>query len=78
VPITASLRVILNGDAPSDVTYGLGAPGVWVYSGPGSSGVLKYTGGDPVKLVLLKLNPSANPSFLLKAKLTGQTRARRA
>ena len=70
-PVTASLRVILNCDSPSDVTYTLGAPGVWEHSGPGISGILKYTGGDPVKLLFLKFNPAANPSFILKAKLKG-------
>jgi hypothetical protein len=74
-PVTASLRVILNGDAPSDVTYPLVAPGVWQHAGPGISGILKFTGGDPVKLLFLKFNPAANPSFILKAKLKGSAGA---
>ena len=77
-PITASLRVILNGTAtatPSDVTYTLGPPGVWTQTGPGDSGLLKYTGGDPVKLVFMKFNPGNNPSFIMKAKLKERSAA---
>jgi len=71
VPLSAILRVILNGASPSDVAYTLGPPGVWESLGPGISGILKYTGGDPVKLLFMKFNPTTNPSFVLKAKLKG-------
>src|SRR6185369_9483107 len=65
-PVSASLRVILNGSSGTDLTYPLGAPGQWQSAG---SSTLKYTGGDPVKLVLVKLSPAG--TFTLKAKLKG-------